>query len=66
MSSNDDNDYRNHTDACCFVVFGVVFYIFFMLSWLIVYDTGSEQTKTFLMWEALTDDPLIAWLYDIR
>lgn len=61
MSSHDDNDYNNHADAFCFVLFGVLLYMLLMLCWLIVYDTGSEQTKNFLIWDALTDDPLIAW-----
>ena len=61
MSSNKNEDYSNHVDACCFAVMAVLFYMFIMLSWLIVYDTGSDQTKSFLIWDALTDDPFIAW-----
>ncbi len=60
MSSNYENE-CNNADAFCVALMAVFFYMFIMLSWLIVYDTGSEKTKSLLMWDSLTDDPLIAW-----
>lgn len=56
MPSNNDN-----SDSFCFAVIIGILYIWFMFSWMVAYDTGDQQTKDFLFWDAVTDDPFIAW-----
>jgi len=45
----------------CFAVVIGLLYIWFMLSWMVAYDTGDKSTQDFLFWDAVTDDPFIAW-----
>ena len=45
---------------CFMMVMGLVT-IWFMFAWMVTYETGDKSTQDFLFWDAVTDDPFIAW-----
>jgi len=45
----------------CFSLVLAIVSIWFMFAWMVAYETGDKSTQDFLYWDAVTDDPFIAW-----
>ena len=51
----------NPEEHFCFAVVLGFLYIWVMFAWMVSYESGDQQTKDFLFWDAVVDDPFIAW-----